>query len=98
MAWLMTMVLVGSVWATSDAGRTEAWQAPITIKLFDSVDVRSERVLLGDVAHITTRDLATLQRLMGLSLGRAPLGGEFKSVSRISLQNWVRHGLRINDQ
>ena len=74
-------------------------QAKIARNVADTVlgvDIRSEQVTLGDVAHITTRDLASLRRLVALSLGPTPRSGEVKALSLASLQDWVRRSLRLN--
>jgi flagella basal body P-ring formation protein FlgA len=93
---LAAVVAVVPGWVIGKPGVAAIEDAPVTIKLFERVDIRSEQVTLGDVAHITTRDLATLRLLLALSLGRTPRGGEVTSVSRARLQDWVRRSTRLN--
>ncbi|AMO95589.1 flagella basal body P-ring formation protein FlgA [Collimonas fungivorans] len=71
--------------AQSDA---KTW--PVKIELREKVQVNHMQVTLGDVANLSTADLATLYQWMKLPLGTAPRAGNMVSLERAELERWVR--------
>lgn len=71
----------------------------VSIELRPHVRVAEGQVRLGDVANLTTRDLALLRTLMALPLGAAPSVGSPVAVDRSTVARWVeaRSGLRGTD-
>jgi flagellar basal body P-ring formation protein FlgA len=67
----------------------------VHIELRPQVAARGEQVLLGDVAILRTRDLATIQRLAALPLGRAPRAGSEAVLGRDDIARWIRSQLGI---
>jgi flagella basal body P-ring formation protein FlgA len=63
---------------------------PVKIELRAKVQVRHAQVTLGDVANLSTGDLATLFQWMKLPLGTAPRSGNMVSLERGELERWVR--------
>lgn len=63
--------------------------APLRIELLSSVRLTRADVRLGDVAAISTGDLALLRRLMALPLGPAPRAGDSAQLSRTELMRWI---------
>lgn len=61
----------------------------VTIEMRPRVAVRQPRVTLGDIAYLTTGDLALLRRLMAIPLGAAPRPGAVVSVGRETVARWV---------
>ncbi|MEO6936636.1 MAG: flagellar basal body P-ring formation chaperone FlgA [Collimonas sp.] len=68
----------------------EARKWPVKIELRAKVQVKHARVTLGDVANLSTGDLATLYQWMKLLLGAAPRAGNMVNLERGELERWVR--------
>ncbi|HWW08314.1 flagellar basal body P-ring formation chaperone FlgA [Collimonas sp.] len=68
----------------------DAKKWPVKIELRAKVQVRHAQVTLGDVANLSTGDLATLSQWMSLPLGTAPRAGNMASLERGELERWVR--------
>ena len=77
------------------AGAVELGEGQVQIELRAQVIARAHEVRLGDVAHIYTRDLQTIQRLAALPLGQAPVAGGEAIVRRDVIARWVRSQLGI---
>jgi flagella basal body P-ring formation protein FlgA len=63
---------------------------PVKIELRAKVQVRHAQVTLGDVANLSSGDLATLYQWMKLPLGSAPRAGHMVSLERGEIERWVR--------
>ncbi|CBJ37719.1 putative flagellar protein FlgA precursor [Ralstonia solanacearum CMR15] len=72
--------------------------AAARIELPAVVEAKRGDVVLGDIAQIASRDLATLRRLMRLPLGRLPRSGESAHLDRFQLARWVRVRTGIDPQ
>jgi flagella basal body P-ring formation protein FlgA len=71
-------------------GRAAAHEPPVRIELRSSVQVRRSRVALGEIAGLTTLDLALLRRLDALPIGRVPRSGQAVRLERARLSRWIR--------
>lgn len=73
--------------------------SPVRIELLSDVGVRQSEVTLGDVAHLTTRDMAAIRQLVDLSLGLVPRTGEVVRLKRENLVRWIRArtGIEMSD-
>ncbi len=82
--------------ATAASLCTGAVAAPVRIELKPEVQASQAQVVLGDVAHVYSADLALVRRLVELPVGHAPRAGDSVTVERSRLQQWVhaRTGLR----
>jgi flagella basal body P-ring formation protein FlgA len=71
----------------------------VSIALLPQVQVSGDTVLLGQVAHLRSADLALMRKLVDLPLGRAPLHGQQAVVRRGILADWMAReaGLRPAD-
>lgn len=85
-------VLTGS--ATAQA--VDLPDGQVRIEMRANFVARDHEVRLGDVAHLYTRDLPTIQRLSALSLGRAPFTGTETVLRRDVVARWVRSRLGID--
>lgn len=66
------------------------WVDPVvSIELRPKVQVDQASVRLGDIAYLTSRDLATLRRLMALPIGSAPRPGSPVAIDRDTVVRWV---------
>ena len=72
---------------------TATGSSPIRIALRPQVTTGGPVVLLGEVADLTTPDLALLRRLASLSLGGAPQPGRVVQLTAARLREWVRRQL-----
>jgi len=83
-------LLLAALWATP-ANATPERPAPpqVRIDLRPEVEVRARLVSLGDVAYVSTPDLATLERLLSVPLGPAPRPGVSTRLERSALVRWV---------
>jgi flagellar basal body P-ring formation protein FlgA len=81
-------LLASAAWAGEPPPHGEA--AAIRIELRPSVEVARADVTLGDVAVVTARDRATLQRLVELPLGAASRTGAALRVRRAPLLRWIQ--------
>lgn len=73
--------------------------APVRIELLGSASVSGRVVTLGQVAHVSSSDLAVLRRLLALPLGAAPAPDTAVTLDRAVLSRWlrVRGGLSARD-
>lgn len=70
---------------------TWAWAAPrASITLRPQVEVAADAVVLGDVAHLHSPELALIRQLVHLPIGRAPRDGQPASVDRQRLARWIQ--------
>lgn len=69
--------------------------ASIRIELLPNVAVHHAQVTLGEIAHVSTQDLSTLQRLNALSLGSIARTGAAVHLDREMLARWMRTRLGI---
>ena len=67
-----------------------AAQPRATIALLPHANIGSEFVSLGDVAHLSSPDLALMRSLVNLPIGRVPRPGQPAMVSRQALAQWLR--------
>jgi len=65
----------------------------IQIVMRESAMLEREKVTLSDVAHITTNDRDTLEKLVNLSIGQAPKFGQTFKLERRVLERWVKRSL-----
>jgi flagellar basal body P-ring formation protein FlgA len=70
----------------------QGWElgAPVKIRLTEHVQVSDPLVRLGDIASLTTYDLASMRRLMTLTVGRVPRTGQSVVLDREVLAKWIR--------
>lgn len=70
----------------------------VSIELRPRVQVDHVNVRLGDIAYLTSPDLASLRRLMALPIGSAPRPGSPVAVDRDTIVRWVevRSGAQAN--
>ena len=61
---------------------TDAAAAPISITMRDKIEIDSADVVLGQLARITGADQSLAEQLEGVVIGRAPLAGHSRTVSR----------------
>ncbi len=73
----------------------EPAEPQVRIELRPQVAARGDRVLLGDIAILHTRDLTTIQRLAALPLGHTPRAGSEAVVRREVIARWIRSQLGI---
>jgi flagella basal body P-ring formation protein FlgA len=68
-----------------------AWSAPrATIALRSQVEVAGDAVVLGDVARLSSPELALMQQLVHLPIGRIPGDGRPAVVDRARLARWIQ--------
>ena len=90
-------LIVAFCWLTSPTASAalELREGQVQIALRADIAVAGEQVSLGDIAILRTRDLPTIQRLMSLSLGRAPTAGAQAVVRREAIARWIRGHLGL---
>jgi flagellar basal body P-ring formation protein FlgA len=71
--------------------------APVKIRLTEQVQVADQLVRLGDIASLTTHDVATMRRLLALTVGRAPRAGQSVVLDRDVLARWIRIHTGLQD-
>lgn len=54
----------------------------VKINLFESTDIESAKILLGDIGKISGEDHLQVEKIKNVILGNAPLPGKKKSISR----------------
>jgi flagellar basal body P-ring formation protein FlgA len=64
--------------------------ASVKIRLTEHVQVSDPLVRLGDIASLTTYDLASMRRLMELTVGRVPRTSQSVVLDREVLAKWIR--------
>lgn len=62
----------------------------VTIALLPQVEVTGDAVVLGDVAYLSSPELALMQQLVHLPIGRVPRDGQAAVVDRERLARWVQ--------
>ncbi len=72
--------------------------APVTIELRPQVQVKTEQVILGDIAYLSTPDLALLRRLLVVPLGAAPHAGGGVTLERDTLARWIYKQAGVSPQ
>lgn len=61
-----------------------------TIELLPQARVVGETVMLGDLAHLRSTDLALMRKLVQLPIGRAPQDGQAAVVQQPALAAWIQ--------
>jgi flagella basal body P-ring formation protein FlgA len=78
---------------------TGAQAAPrATVELLPQAEVAGDAVSLGQIAHLSSSELALLRRLVDLPLGRVPGDGQPAFVRRAALVQWVRRETGLADE
>lgn len=70
-------------------------ESVVSITLQPRAEVGSSAVTLGDIAQLSSPNLAVLERLISLPVGQAPRVGDSVLLTRASLQNWIKTRTRI---
>lgn len=83
--------------APPPAGAPAPRQPAVRIALRPEVEVTGRHVVLGDVAIVTTLDLALLERLVEVPLGPAPRAGATARLERRALLRWIRARAAIRE-
>ena len=76
---LMVLLMLGLISSPLQAGTTRAQPA---LNLPEQVEVDGDEVALGQMAVITGADAALTRQLQGIMVGRTPLPGNSRTVSR----------------
>jgi flagellar basal body P-ring formation protein FlgA len=77
---------------------TGAQAAPrATVELLPQAEVTGDAVSLGQIAHLSSPELALLRRLVDLPIGRVPRDGQPAFVRRAALVQWVRRETGLTD-
>lgn len=71
--------------------------ASVAIELRPEVRVGAGSVTLGDVARLSSTDLALMRLLVDLPVGRAPAAGEAAVLQRTALAGWLRRKAGLDD-
>lgn len=95
---LAAMVFAAASVAAAPAQSGDLAAGEVQIELRPQVTVPNRQVLLGDVAHVRTTELATIQRLVALPLGEAPRPGGQAVLERQALARWIRSRMGIESQ
>jgi flagella basal body P-ring formation protein FlgA len=83
---LCAATLVGSHASAAPIPRPDP---TVSVELRPGVKVSRSQVRLGDVAYLTTHDLATLRQLMALPMGAAPRPGSPAMLDRETVERWI---------
>ncbi len=54
----------------------------VKINLFESTDIESDKILLGEIGNISGDDHLQVEKVKNVVLGNAPLPGKTKKISR----------------
>lgn len=77
--------------------KAQAAAARVRLELRPEAQVRQQQVTLGEVANLSSQDLAQLRLLMALPLGTVPRSGEPVTLERESLLRWIRRRSGIEE-
>jgi len=89
LALALALFIATSVGSQASASAIPRPDPAVTIELRAGVKVDRSQVRLGDVAYLTTRDLATLRQLMALPMGAAPRPGSPAVLDRETVERWI---------
>jgi flagellar basal body P-ring formation protein FlgA len=91
---LVACLLLSCAWISTRAGAQTA-STPLRVELRANVEVQSASLTLGDIAFVSSADLALLRRALSVPLGRAPKPGTTTVLDSVRLGYWIRSRLGL---
>lgn len=91
---LVVCLLLTSAW-TSTSAVAQTASSTLRVELRANVEVQSANLTLGDIAFVSSGDLALLRRALSVPLGRAPKPGATTVLDSVRLGYWIRSRLGL---
>jgi flagella basal body P-ring formation protein FlgA len=92
-ACLLPLLLSGALISTSAVAQTAS--TILRVELRSNVEAQSANLTLGDIAFVSSANLALLRRALSVPLGRAPTPGATTVLDSVRLGYWIRSRLGL---